>query len=427
MAPIALALHALLCGCSSPTQTNGRVTDVAEQIAVLSRQATPTEIQASVMAFADKYSSRAGDLFDRIHDEAQSSAERVEARRAKVSGGLGATTIAAEVNPVAALLDMVTMVSIKQMSFRDHGASSYSPEHAQLIQAMHDQSADEVWSLAGRFLSDDQRAELRDVIDDWYANNPEVRTASYVRLQDFTTFRRESPWRARNGPASVLRLLHIDPLANMDPIAREIQESRMLAERALFFAKRIPPLASWQLQLATADLLATPELKDLLRTTESLRASADRFVASSEQFALHLDQMPEDVNRIVAGAIADLHQVIAAERSTAIDQASAAIDAQRATLMRDVGSLQRDLRDLIADVNKTIVEARATVTDVGQSAQDAVTSARVGATDVVDLLYHRVLVLILVVLIGVPIAMLVYRWIAFRIFGDRRTSGAPHG
>ncbi len=424
LAAIAVALPAVLFSCTSPRQSNRRVGDVAEQIAVLSRQATPTEIQASVMAFADKYSSRGGDLFDLIYEEAQSPKARVNARRAKVAGGLGATTIAAEVNPVAAMLDMVTMVTVKQMSFREYEASNYLPEDAQLIQAMYDRSADEVWALAGRFLSDDQLAELRLIIDDWFANNPEVRTASYVRLQDFSAFRRESAWRNRDAPASLLRLLQIDPLAGMDPIAREIQESRMLAERALFFAKRIPPLASWQFQLATAELLDTSEVRDMLLLTKELSVSADRFIASSEQFAGCLEQMPEDVNRIVARAIADMHEVIAAERAAAIDQTSAAIDANRATLMRDVNELQSGLRDMIAEVHKTVAEARTTAMDVSRSANDAVASAHGGAADVVDILYHRVLVLMLVMLIGGPVAMLSYRWIAKRMFDDPKPMDA---
>lgn len=428
LASATLAMHASMfgVGCSSPRATDGDLTGVAEQIAVLSRQSTPTEIQASVMAFADLYSSRTADVFDRVHEEAQSPGERVNARRAKVAGGLGAITIAAEVNPVAAMVDMVTMVRIKQRSFRDQGASSHSPEQAQLIQAMHDQSEEDVWLLAGRFLSDQQRGQLREVIDEWYDNNPDVRTASYVRLQDFAEFRRESPWRSRAAPASVLRMLHIDPLAGLDPVAREIQESRMLAERAMFFAKRIPPLASWQMQLATADLLAKPELRDLLLTTERLSASAARIATTGERVATGLDRMPQDVDRIVAGAIADIQHVLSAERSTAIEQASAVIDAHRAALMRDVDGLEGRVRGMIADVNKTLVEARSTVSAVGGSAQDAVASAHLGVKDAVDHLYHRLLILLLLLLIGIPAAMILYRSVASRMFGARPPHDAPH-
>lgn len=427
-APLILALlglAALACGCGNRI-VNEDLTALAGGRSVQARQSSPTEIQALVMAFADKYATRAADAFDRVHDQAATIEVRNYARDAKVAAGWGAVTIATEVNPVAAMLDMVTMVRLKRKSFEDHGAALLPPEAAQVIRAMHERSETEVWELAGRFLSEQQMAQLRAVIDDWYAQNSYVRSAAHLKLLDFASFRRETASNNRNAPASVLAMLNIDPLASIDPVQRELAESRMFAERTLFFAKRLPLLASWQLQQATVDMLATPELRDLLARTEKLTASADRLVTSTERFtdacerfAATWEQMPRETDRIVARSFEDLHKVIAAERAAAIEQSAAAIDMQRKALMHDVDALEGSTRNVISDVNKTLVQTQTTASAVSASAKDTVASAQLGAKEVVDQIYRRALTLLVIALIGIPIMLLVYRAAARRLFASR--------
>ena len=419
----AVALAAQLCGCGA-RGTSDDLTRLSGGRSVQARQSSPTEIQALVMAFADKYAARAADVFDRVHDQSEAIDVRRYAREAKVSAGWGAITIATEVNPVAAMLDMVTMVRIKRRSFEDHGTAIVPPDSAILIQRMNERSEEEVWLLAGRFLSDQQMEQLRQVIDDWYQSNSEFRAAAHLKLLDFASFRRESLLDPRAAPASVLALLHIDPLARMDPVQRELQESRMFAERTLFFAKRLPPLAFWQMQQATADLLSTPELRQLLERTETLTESTDRFVASTERFtgaweriATTWQQMPTDTERIVERAFDDFHKVVSAERAAAIEQSAAAIDAQRKALMNDVDALESSTRGLIGDVNKTLAQTQVTASAVSASAKDAVDSAHLGAREVVEQIYRRLLTLLVVALLGVPASMIVYRLVARRLFG----------
>jgi hypothetical protein len=383
------------------------------------------------MAFADKYAARAADVFDEVHDKAPTIEVRHYARQAKVSAGWGAVTIATEINPVAAMLDLVTMARLKRKSFEEHGARLLPPELARQVQAMHERSEEEAWVLARRFLSEQQEAQLRGVIDDWYESNSEVRAVAHLKLLDFASFRRESAVSSRNAPASVLALLYLDPLARMDPVQRELNESRLFAERTLFFAKRVPLLGFWQLQLAAVDLLMTPEIRDLLASTATISKSTARFATSAEQFieackrftdacerfTAVWEKMPGDTQRIVATALEDFQTVVSAERAAAIEQSAAAIDAQRKALINDVDALEDGARGVIADVNRALVQAEATAAAVSTSARDTVESAHLSLRDVIDHAYRRMLILLVVMLIGIPAAMIVYRYTSTKMFG----------
>lgn len=427
---VALVVLAFLSGCKHGAASTD-LTRVAGGRGVEGRQSSPTEIQALVMAFADKYAARAADGFDRVHDHATTIAVRLYAKEAKASAGWGVLTIATEVNPVAAMLDMVTMVRLKRKSFEDHGASLLPDEPAQLIRAMHQQSEKEVWELAGRFLTGQQMDQLRDVIDGWYERNSELRTVAHLKLLDFASFRRESALSDRAAPANVLSLLHLNPLASMDPVQREISESRLFAERTLFFVKRIPTLAYWQFQLATVDLFSTPEMQRLFDQTQTISASIDRFATSSDQFievcnrfsasaerfTATWEQMPGNTERIVGSAIEDFKKVVEAERTAAIEQSTAAIDAQRKALMKDMDAVEGSARSVIADVNKTLIQTQTTASAVSASAKDTVDSAHLSAQVVVDQIYRRLLTLLVVAMFGVPVSMILYRLLSRRLFG----------
>jgi hypothetical protein len=78
-----VATAATLGGCAARAQKD--ITTVAGSQMALGAQSTPTEIQAAVMAFADKYSSRAAGVFDMVHDRSESPEVCLFARQAKLS------------------------------------------------------------------------------------------------------------------------------------------------------------------------------------------------------------------------------------------------------------------------------------------------------------------------------------------------------
>ena len=88
-----------------------------------------------------------------------------------------------------------------------------------------------------------------------------------------------------NNPKSssnIFALLDLDPLAGLDPATRELTETRLFGERALFLGKRMPQLMEYQMELLTMRTTDTPEVKHMVTTTTRVATAADRL---SQTFA----------------------------------------------------------------------------------------------------------------------------------------------
>ena len=59
-------------------------------------------------------------------------------------------------------------------------------------------------------------------------------------------------------------MLFLNPLAGLDPTAMAIQETRQLAERAMYYSQRMPTLLNWQVQLLSLQLAGQPEIREIL-------------------------------------------------------------------------------------------------------------------------------------------------------------------
>ena len=54
-----------------------------------------------------------------------------------------------------------------------------------------------------------------------------------------------------------------DPLAGLDPAVRELTQTRLFAERALYVAQKMPLLLRWQTELLTINTLNQPAVLTL--------------------------------------------------------------------------------------------------------------------------------------------------------------------
>jgi hypothetical protein len=95
---------------------------------------TEAELQAQVMAFADRYSAVISSANRKYLARSPSPENRRTVRSQLVYSVADAFTIAAGLNPDAAFLDMVVMVTLGRMVFEEHYAKKYGrqvdPGHA---------------------------------------------------------------------------------------------------------------------------------------------------------------------------------------------------------------------------------------------------------------------------------------------------------
>ena len=106
-------------------------------------------------------------------------------------------------------------------------------------------------------MDEEQEKKLRKFIEGWLARNPDVHDVSAIRLADLSSVP-GSKAAGLGTPTDVLRSMGLDLFGGIDPAVAEVQRSRLLAERAFYFAKRWPRILELQTRLLTLQLAAQP-------------------------------------------------------------------------------------------------------------------------------------------------------------------------
>ncbi len=177
------------------------------------------------------------------------------------------------------------------------------------------------WAAASRVIKPGQQQQLREMVEEWRRKNPDQRYVAATRFRELAIAVGRTPQSGASNPNSVFGLLFLDPFAGLDPTAVAIQETRQLAERAMYYSQRMPALLNLQVQLLGLQLAAQPEAKQLL-------ADADRFTRATEAFAKVADQLPRLVDEQREAAIRQILDGVAAERTNLL--ASLAAEEQKA-------------------------------------------------------------------------------------------------
>ena len=331
--------------------------DAAQQNAAVSQLADARQVQAQVMDFADEMTLRLAESIDQIETRTQSIEGRTIAHRLKYTVAHGATIIASAQNPRIALVDMYVMISLqKTLLERKIVPEFYGPEADRLLETFR-ASEQEIKGLASKALTPEQIAEIDRLVAQWLENNPSRIYAGYVRFSEFSAARQVSTVQAQKGRASnVLGFLFIDPLAGLDPTTREIEQARLLAERAFFYMQRMPMLISWQAELLVMDTVSEPETRQVLASVQSLTKSVEQI--TQDVNALN-ERFPTLISEERQAIMDQLQATIDEQRQQAIDQALAGISAERQALIEQLSAQEEQLRPLVTDLRNTVDSATA--------------------------------------------------------------------
>jgi hypothetical protein len=251
------------------------------------------QLHAAVVSYADNLVTAAAEALDKAAAAAPSPRDRVDIKGDKVALASSAHSIASDMNPIGSVLDMVALVSLSRSATEsEESRRLYGPFAAEVTDVFR-RFEETAFNLADDALSPEQLGDLRAFIDQWRADHPAQRSVAFVRLREFSDFRGEIRLSVK-GPKSLLGLFMLDPLANLDPTAREIQQTRMLADRITLYLKRAPVLLGWELDWLTAQFAAQPEVIALLE-------DVDRFGRTAEQIASTAEALPDRLRETIAG------------------------------------------------------------------------------------------------------------------------------
>ncbi|HYE63083.1 MAG TPA: hypothetical protein VD997_13890 [Phycisphaerales bacterium] len=357
---------------------------------------SPAEVQAELMAYVDtfqgtmsqSYSTAVQGVQDAVtaggvgnwkptqDDVARARRSSVESRIAIMSSLMN---IAASPNPYVGVADLVTAITLTRMVMEEpQAARTWGAEgQKRLIEALK-QHEERAWRIAAKVYTEEQVQELRTLIHEWRKSNPEARWVAGVRLEDFAKDRLNSMTSSNKG-TSVLSLLGIDPLAGLDPAAREVEKSRMLAERMFYYASRSPNLIKLQSESLLNNVVRNAEVKDTIDSIERISKAA-------ENLSLEAAALPANLEKEREETLKQAFEQIRAERQATIDQIFAGLTEQRQAVISDLDQQQGGLQTTAKEIRTTIESAKETIDSAKEltgSVQEILQEARSFSTTVV--------------------------------------------
>ncbi|HKQ63010.1 MAG TPA: hypothetical protein VJS92_17090 [Candidatus Polarisedimenticolaceae bacterium] len=319
---------------------------------------TVGELQALLMQFADRTCDAVGEAVREIRD-ANPAAPRLrrDAQLLRVQVATVTLSIAADPNPQIGLLDMVSWISLQAWALEgERGASRFGTAGRQQLAATFFGLTNRAWEIAGRALEPDEQAELREMIDTWKRNNPQAVEVGFVRFRDFAAARAESPL-ARVRATGVLRRLV--PIGETN---RQIEETRLLGERAMFLAQRMPALVRWQAEALLDEAVLSPRVEQALGSVDAFSAQLERLPERIDaQLRALLDELGRDRDAwtpLVTQARGTL--VEGTRAATALREASDSLEHTLGTAERVLGRVPQnsDVASYVAALDKLAAASR---------------------------------------------------------------------
>ena len=358
-------------------------------------QLTSEQLQSEVMSFADTYASLAIQSLDDLQNRTKRPEVADWALEGKVATTLAVYTNVTGPNEVTNLLDTLIYVDLKRWAVENHWIPVLLHDEGQGVLDAARKGDDLAWQLAARALTSDQIAEMHRLIDQWRADNPGQYYVSHIRFAEFASARRitrTSPQAKQ--PSSLFSLLYIDPMANLDPVAQELQSYRELAERLTFILERTPVVIGWETELVGRRVLAAPQIKDFVNNTGKFADATSRFADTTSKY-------PQDLST---------------ERQAAVTQISEELNRQRQAFDQDLDQQSGRLGKLVAQANDLVSQIDKTGASINAATTATVLTGEQASRRTLDLAFRLGLIMILIVLFGIPAVMLCYRW-ACRRFG----------
>jgi hypothetical protein len=242
----------------------------------------PADVQASLLRFTDDFDTGIADSLERLRHGAN-AVDRAEILKWKIAFGNKSSGIVSGPNAIANLLDMAVFISITQTAVQEHWQPEIFGESAGTMLACCRNAETNIWRLVDKVVKPGQQAELRAAIRAWCQQNELTEYLLVARVADIVSPVPSDTTMPGTRSGSLFDLLTLDPLAGLDPATREIAQTRLFAQRALYLAQKMPQLMRWQMELFSLNVVAIPAVEQLVTNTTQLTTTMDRFALVAER------------------------------------------------------------------------------------------------------------------------------------------------
>jgi hypothetical protein len=390
------------------------------------------ELQARNMRYADMYVGTLVEATRRVEMSSGDPGERYALSGWLLAEANAAYTDASADNAVLGCLDLVALATLSRMTIERNGPVRFPDQAADLI-AVHRDLENSAWEVAAAILTPTQQEDLRRVLVEWRDKHPDSDIAPFMRFQEFVSEVPATDSKSKvTMPSSLIGLVGLDPMAGLDPAVRQVEESRLLAARALYYAQRVPIIFDLQLDRSVNRLAAGPESRKLQQQAASLTGSVERFADVAEALpgtiSTEREALVRQLNETLTAQAASLRPLLVDMRGTleagsaaaaSVDQATRSIDALVARFAKKPGESDTGKPFDVNDYTRAATEiARAAAVLDGLVGTVGTQSPQLGAAlstgaaqgrSLVDYFFVRVAWLIALLCLGLLATLLLYR------------------
>jgi hypothetical protein len=340
-------------------------------------------------------------------------------------------------NSLANLVEMIVLTTSARMRIEEYWLPKVYGESARPLLEGLSSCEEEIWLLAEPLMTPPERQELLDKIEQRLQEaqeqgtgpsifGPSLIVRSSVVSEIAESHRKQA---VATSKTSLLGLLDMDPLAGLDPTTRELAQTRLLAERAMFIAQRWPQIIQWQAELLTIRTAELPQVEQVVSNTTQLAAAMDRVGKLAEELpGLVSSEKPGLVNlsREIGSAFGEGARM-AESTDTALktfDSVAARFDKEQDEPVRNKEPFRiKDYADTAAEIGRTTERLTTllstlqpyltpeALTQMSTAADTVAARTQARGQEVVDYAFRRGLQLVAAVLF----AALAYRAISARI------------
>jgi hypothetical protein len=352
---------------------------------------TEAELQAQVMAFADRYVSIISAASLEYDAQSPSPDNRRIIRGQIVYSIANAFVIAAEPDPDVALLDLVVMVTLGRLIFEEHWKNKFGSEVNPIIAGLKTAEAD-IWQVAANVLTKQQQKELMAIIWDWRLNHPEVITFSYIRFGDFVVPRRKEDTSKSKKSKGLF--------GSVEDATQQVEEMRLLAERGMYLGTRMPLMIGAFVDVWLSQFATNPDVDKTLNDLHQISGVSERLATVAEKLPAHiaaerqaavkqvitevdalgqatLDRVMNHISSEREATIDHLVDRITTERENAINHLVDRMANQRKQTIEEFLAEEKRMRGLLTDLKQTLAAGNNVLT----STNTLVERLNLGQTD----------------------------------------------
>jgi hypothetical protein len=297
-----------------------------------------TTLQSHVMSFADRFASIMISAFEQYDAQKSPKKTRHEVQGLITYSMSNAYIIAGESDPDVALLDIISMVTLGRIIFEEEGPKRFGRNIQPIIQGFQRAEKD-IKGIAARVLTAEQIKNLRIIVLKWRQNNPEVFFFPLVRFSNFAADRRESKLDRADDPEGIFETVEV--------ATEQAEEMRLLAERGMYLATRMPQLWGLFGELWLTRILDNPDLATIL-------ADLSQLIEVSSRLATTAENLPDQITKERKATIKQAMESVSQERSAAITQFIGDLSTERKAAMNDFFAEEQRIKGLLSDLKQTL-------------------------------------------------------------------------